>query len=298
MTTRPTTTPTRVGLLGLGRMGRHFATHLAQADFDLTLYNRTSQTAQDVSAATGSHAATTPREVAERSEVVILMLADGAALAAVLEGPDGLLAGLSPGGIVIDMGTSGPEAVAAASSLVQAAGCVLVDAPVSGSTATAEAAALLIMAGGPTETIAELEPIFACLGKSVHHMGPTGTASAMKLAVNGVVFAINQSIAESLVLAEQAGIDRSAAYDVFAASAVAAPIVTYRRGVFEHPETTPVSFSIDLARKDLGLILELATAVDAPMPQAVANLETLDAASQAGLGPADMGQIATHLRAT
>jgi len=107
---------------------------------------------------------------------------------------------------------------------------------------------------------------------------------------------LNQAIAESLVVAERAGIDRSTAYEVFASSAIAAPVVHYRRAVFEAPESTPVSFSIDLANKDLGLIIALAAEVGAPMPQAEANKAVMEAAGRSGLGGRDMGEVATFIR--
>jgi 3-hydroxyisobutyrate dehydrogenase/2-hydroxy-3-oxopropionate reductase len=118
----------------------------------------------------------------------------------------------------------------------------------------------------------------------------------MKLAVNAVLFGLNQAIAESLVLAERSGIERSTAYEVFASSAIAAPVVHYRRAVFEQPGTTPVTFSIDLANKDLGLILTLASDVGTSMPQADANLAVLQEASRSGLGDHDMGEVATFIR--
>ena len=120
----------------------------------------------------------------------------------------------------------------------------------------------------------------------------------MKLAVNAIVFAINQAIAESLVLAERAGVERSVAYEVFASSAVAAPVVLYRRPVFEHPESAAVTFPIDLAIKDLDLVLALGSEVGAPLPQAETNLATMQAAAAAGLGAADIGTIAVYLRDT
>jgi 3-hydroxyisobutyrate dehydrogenase/2-hydroxy-3-oxopropionate reductase len=118
----------------------------------------------------------------------------------------------------------------------------------------------------------------------------------MKLAVNSVVFAINPAIAEALVLAERAGVERSLAYEVFASSAAAAPVVVYRRPVFEHPESAPVSFPIDLVIKDLDLVLALAAEVGAHLPQAAANLAAMQAAAGSGLGASDMGTMAVFLR--
>jgi 3-hydroxyisobutyrate dehydrogenase-like beta-hydroxyacid dehydrogenase len=119
----------------------------------------------------------------------------------------------------------------------------------------------------------------------------------MKLAVNALVHAINVAVSEALVLAERSGVERSVAYEVFASGAGAAPFVLYKRAAFEHPEETPVAFSLDLVAKDLDLILSLAEEVGAPMDQAVVNTSVVRAAVQAGLGSRDLSAIADFLRA-
>ena len=118
----------------------------------------------------------------------------------------------------------------------------------------------------------------------------------MKLAVNTVIFGLNQAVAEGLVLAEAAGIDRSVAYDVLAASAAGAPYVGYKRAAFVDPETTPVAFSLDLAEKDLGLITRTAEALGQPLPQAAVNLELIRAASTEGRAGRDFAAVADELR--
>jgi 3-hydroxyisobutyrate dehydrogenase/2-hydroxy-3-oxopropionate reductase len=118
----------------------------------------------------------------------------------------------------------------------------------------------------------------------------------MKLAVNTVIFGLNQALAEGLVLAERAGIARERAYVVLAASAVGAPYVGYKRAAFLDPDSTPVAFATDLAAKDLRLIAELATAVDLPLPQASTNLVVIDAVIAAGDGARDFSTVARHLR--
>ena len=128
------------------------------------------------------------------------------------------------------------------------------------------------------------------------HVGGPGAGAALKLAVNSALFAVMGAVGESLVLAERAGVPREVAYEVFASSAIAAPVVKYRRAAFEKPLDTPVSFALDLAIKDLDLTLVLAEAVGAPMPQATTNRAVLQEASAAGLGGADIGQVAVHLR--
>lgn len=289
-------TAANVGFAGLGRMGRPMARQLVDAGFALTVYNRTPAAATSFAAETGAAAAESARALGERCSVVVTMLSDGPAVLALLGGEDGLIAGLSAGDVVVDMGTSGRADTAEARRQLAGAGAHLVEAPVSGSVAAAVSRGLLIMAAGDAEPLATAMPVLHGIADRVVEVGGPGAGAAMKLAVNSVVFAINQAIAEALVMSERAGIERSTAYDVFASSAVAAPVVHYRRTVFEDPESAPVTFPIDLAIKDLDLILALAADVGARLPQAATNRQAMVDAATAGRGAADMGTIAVHLR--
>jgi 3-hydroxyisobutyrate dehydrogenase-like beta-hydroxyacid dehydrogenase len=130
----------------------------------------------------------------------------------------------------------------------------------------------------------------------VFHLGLVGTGATMKLAVNSIVHGLNQALSESLVLAEKAGLPREAAYEVFAASAIGAPFVQYKRAAFEHPRDAPVAFMLDLVAKDLELIDALAQRVGARMDQLAANRGVVRDAIAAGLGDADMSALAVLLR--
>lgn len=285
-----------VAFIGIGRMGRPMARNVARAGHPLIVSNRTTATAVAFAREVGAEVAATPREAAARADAVITMLADAAAVAEVFEGPEGVLAGIRPGAVALDMGTTGPEAVATLAGAVAERGAVLVDAPVSGSVATAEAGELALMVGGPAEAVDRVRPVLEAMGRSVHHLGPTGAGATAKLAVNNVVFALNQAVAESLVLAERSRIDAAAFYDLLEDSAVAAPMVRYRRSSFLAPETTPVTLTLELAAKDLGLVLDLARRTGTPMPQSALSLETVDRAIAAGLDGCDVADVAVHLR--
>jgi 3-hydroxyisobutyrate dehydrogenase len=285
-----------VAFLGLGRMGAPMATNLAAAGHGLILYNRTPARAEALAARLGAVAVPTPREAASQADVVITMLADEDALLEVCDGADGVLAGLRPGGVLVDMGTTGPAGITRLRTRVLAAGGVLVDAPVSGSTAAAESAGLTILVGAPESTFRSLEPVLAAMGDHVVHLGETGTGSVMKLAVNNVVYALGNALSESLVLAERAGLDRTVIYEVFEHSAISAPMVRYRRGAFLDPERTPAAFAMTLARKDLELITGLAATLGVDVAQAEANLSLFRAAIDAGSGARDMADVAVHLR--
>src|SRR5205823_809747 len=178
------------------------------------------------------------------------------------------------------MSTVGIAHVQRLASDVEARGGVLVDAPVSGSVALAEAGTLTLLVGGDDATVERIAPVLQALGSTILHLGAVGAGAAMKLAVNTVVYGLNEALSEGLVLAERSGIARARAYEALASSAVAAPYVHYRRGAFERPAETPVTFRLTLARKDLDLILSLADEVGAALPQAQLNAEILRAADE------------------
>jgi 3-hydroxyisobutyrate dehydrogenase-like beta-hydroxyacid dehydrogenase len=287
---------TTVAFLGLGRMGSGIARNIAAAGYPMVLYNRTTAAAHDLAAELGAEVAATPADAAAGATVTISSLADDDAVRSVYEGPDGLIAGLSEGTVAVDMSTVDPTTVRGLLAGVEAAGGRLVDAPVSGSVASVAAKSLLIMAGGAEDDVERVRPVLDATAATVIRVGRSGAGAAMKLAVNAILFGINQAVAESLVLAERAGIDRSVAYDVFAGSAVGAPVVTYRRAMFEHPGETPASFTIDLAIKDLRLILDLATRSGSAMPQTERNLEVMQEAAAQDRGDEDIAALAEHLR--
>jgi len=230
--------------------------------------------------------------------VVISMVADGAAVEALYRGPDGVLAGIRPGAVAIDSSTVPPSVSRGLAAEVRARDADILDAPVSGSVTLAEGGKLTILVGGEAQTVERVRPVLDQLAGRVFHMGPLGSGAVIKLAVNAIIFGLNQSVAEALVLAERAGVDRATAYEVFMASAIGAPFVQYKRDAFVSPEAAPVAFALDLAAKDLGLIGSLADEVGAAMPQARVDLDTIQAAI-AGLpqgGGSDLAAVAEHLR--
>jgi 3-hydroxyisobutyrate dehydrogenase-like beta-hydroxyacid dehydrogenase len=139
-------------------------------------------------------------------------------------------------------------------------------------------------------------PVLDPLAKQIFHVGDLGSGAVMKLTVNSVLHGLNLALAEGLVLAERAGVARATAYEVFAASVIAAPFVHYKRAAFEHPGEVPVAFSLDLVDKDLDLILALADEAGVPMEQAATNRRVVQAAVAAGLADHDLSELATYLR--
>jgi 3-hydroxyisobutyrate dehydrogenase/2-hydroxy-3-oxopropionate reductase len=277
-------------------MGWPMAANVARGGFPLFVHNRTRERADAFARAIGeATVCASPAEVAAATDVVLTMLADGPAVDEVFRGETGLLASARPGTVLVEMSTIGPDHAASLGERVRAAGIELVDAPVSGSVATATSARLLVMAGGSDAAIARVRPVLEAIG-SVVHVGPPGSGATMKLAVNAVVYGLNQSVSEALVLAERAGLDRQLTYEVFASSAVAAPFVHYRRDAFERPGEVPVAFRLELASRDLRLILALGEKVGADLRQSETNLAVLEQAAVAGFGDRDVSAVASFLR--
>jgi 3-hydroxyisobutyrate dehydrogenase-like beta-hydroxyacid dehydrogenase len=284
-----------IGFMGLGRMGSLMAANVARAGFPLTVYNRTASVAEHFIAEHGGSVARTPAQLAESCDVLISMLADGDVLIDTYTSPAGVLAGLRPGAIAVDMGTSGPHAVAEVRSRVEAADGVLVDAPVSGSTLAAESGKLLIMVGGDEQLLATLRPVLEAIGSPVL-VGPAGSAATLKLTVNSILYGLNQALAEGVVLAEAAGVSPEVALDVLARSAAGAPLVIYRKPQYLDPETAPVMFTLDLAQKDIRLALEQARSTGVPMPQLERTLEIVEGLVGDGEGTRDMGFVVEGAR--
>jgi 3-hydroxyisobutyrate dehydrogenase-like beta-hydroxyacid dehydrogenase len=277
-------------------MGTAMTGRLRSGGADVIVYNRTRERAEKAAFQTGADVADTAREAASSAGTVIVSLADDRAVDEAYTGNEGIIAGLNPGTVVADTSTIDPETARRIAHLVEEAGAGHLDSPVSGSVSVVERGELTIMAGGRGDDLDAARPVLDVLATRIFHMGDHGTGAAMKLAVNAVVGALNLAVAEALVLAEKAGIERSTAYEVFASSVVAAPYVLYKRDAFEQPEETPVAFSLNLVAKDLDLILELARRVGASMEQAAVNREAVRRALAAGFGDADISAIAEYLR--
>ena len=286
----------RVAVLGIGHMGSAMCRALARGGFDLVLYNRTPERAKALAMELGAKVAATAANAVANVDVALSTVADEDAVVELYRSPGGVIAGLRPGSVVADMSTVPPTVIQALAGDVRARRVGLLDAPVSGSVALAESGGLTIMVGGEAADLEKARPVFEALAKRIFHLGTLGTGAAMKLAVNTLIFGLNQSLAEGLVLAEKAGIERQRAYEVLAASAAGAPFVGYKQAAFLDPDGTPAAFSVRLAEKDLRLIAALADEVGVAMPQAQTNLEVLRAVDAAGRGDNDFSIVAAHLR--
>ncbi|MGD2052129.1 MAG: NAD(P)-dependent oxidoreductase [Acidimicrobiia bacterium] len=285
-----------MAVIGLGRMGGAMAATLRRAGWDLVLWNRSEAKARQIGDELESPVAASAADAAQRADFVLTSLADDAAVTNVYLGPGGIVEGIEAGTVAIETSTVDPDTSTRVGAAVDETGAGFLDCPVSGSVSTVQAGTLTIMVGGGDALLERARPVLEPLAAHIIPVGPRGAGAATKLAVNGLVHGLNVALSEALVLAEKAGVDRATAYSVFASGAGGAPFVHYKREAYEHPDTTPVAFSLDLVAKDLELITGLGARVGAPMRQAMTGLDLVRRAVEHGLGDRDLSALAVFLR--
>jgi 3-hydroxyisobutyrate dehydrogenase-like beta-hydroxyacid dehydrogenase len=274
-----------VGFVGLGAMGGRVTKRLLDAGHTVTGYNRTRAKAQWLVNA-GLRLAETPREVAQSSEIVFSMVTNTAALEAVFEGPDGILAGLGPGKVYVDMSTVSPAKSRELAQHVLARGARMLDAPVSGSPITLEQGQLSMMVGGERGTFERVQPVLLDIAARVNYVGENGQAVLMKIAVNLNLQVQMMGFCEGLFLAEKGGIPRETAMRVLLDSVIASPSLKYRTPfILNEPEEA--LFDVNMMQKDMNLALEMGRRLDVPLPTTAVSNEYLTAARALGLAEHD-----------
>ena len=276
---------TDIGFVGLGTMGGRMVERLLAAGHPVTGWNRTRGKAGWL-IDKGMAWAASPREVAERSEVVLSMVTDTRALQAVTGGDDGILAGLGPGKVYVDMSTVSPAASRALAEQVRGRGAAMADAPVSGSVVTLIEGKLSVMVGGDAETFRRVEPVLRDIGPKVTHVGPNGQAVLMKLATNLGLAVQMLAFSEAVLLAEKGGIAREVAVEVLTNSVIASPMVKYR-APYVLDQLDEVMFDCSMMQKDMQLALEAGRQFAVPLPTTAVTNEYLTAARGMGLGKQD-----------
>jgi len=262
---------------------------LLEKGHTVTGYNRTRSKAQWL-IDRGMKFADSPRAVAEAADVTLSMVTNSAALEDVVNGPNGMLAGLSAGKILVDMSTVSPELSKALAAKVREKGADMLDAPVSGSVITLEQGKLSVMAGGRTESFERVKPLLLDLGPKVTHVGENGLALVMKIATNLNLAVQMLAFSEAVLLAEKSGIVRETAVDVLTHSAIASPMVQYR-GPFVLKMPDEAWFNVNMMQKDMLLALELGRKVDVPLPTTATANEFLTAARGMGLVEQDFAVV-------
>jgi 3-hydroxyisobutyrate dehydrogenase-like beta-hydroxyacid dehydrogenase len=278
-----------LGFVGLGVMGSEMVLRLLEKGHTLTGYNRTRSKAARL-LDKGMKWAGSPREVAAASDFTFSMVTNSAALEMIVEGADGILAGLSPGKVLIDMSTVSPEFSRSVAAKVRAKGADMVDAPVSGSVITLQEGKLSVMVGGRKDTFDRVEPLLLDIGPKVTYVGDNGLALVIKIAANLSLAVQMLAFSEGILLAEKSGISREVAVEVLTNSAIASPMVKYR-GPFVLKLPAEAWFNVNMMQKDMLLALDLGRALDVPMPTTAITNEFLTAARGMGLVQEDFAVL-------
>jgi 3-hydroxyisobutyrate dehydrogenase len=286
---------THVAFLGLGRMGAPMAGRLSAAGHDLVVWSRTG--AHAAALADRAEVAATPAEAGTRCEVAVTMLTDGAAVAEVVLGRDGLAEGLAPGTLLVDMSTTGPGPAREVAGALEGRGVGFVDAPVAGSVGPAADGTLAIMAGGSEEAVARARPLLEVLGdpERTWHVGPVGSGQAAKLMLNLVLGGVTVAVAEGFLLGRLLGLSADDALAVLEGASVAAQTVRSKGERLRSGDYGDPGFRLALMHKDLRLALEAARAARASLPATERVAELFAGAKGRGLADQDYAAVAAYL---
>ena len=278
-----------LGFVGLGAMGGRVTKRLLDAGHTVTGYNRTKSKAQwllDLGMRWGE----TPRAVAEAADVIFTMVTNTGALYEVVDGHNGILAGLQKGKIYIDMSTISPVASKRLTERVAEKGAQMLDTPVSGSVITLEQGNLSLMVGGDKATFEQVKPILLDIGPKVNYVGVNGQAVLMKVAINLNLQVQMLAFCEALLLAEKGGIPRETAMEVMLNSVIASPSLKYRTPfILEMPDEA--WFNVNMMQKDMLLALEMGRELNVPLPTVATSNEYLTAARAMGLAEQDFAVV-------
>jgi 3-hydroxyisobutyrate dehydrogenase-like beta-hydroxyacid dehydrogenase len=267
--------PRKIGLIGLGLMGRPMGMNLLKAGHSLTVWNRTPARAQELVAA-GAVLAKTPREVAAASDILLTIVSDPPALESVLWGNegknDGALGGLKAGSIYIDSSTVSPALEKKISEACKERGVRFLDAPVTGGDWGAREGNLVFMIGGDAETLKDVEPVLGVMGKKWFHLGPNGAGQTIKLAMNALLALQVGAMAEAIALVTKAGLSGEQLVEVMQASMARSGLLDLKSPLMLKGDFKP-SFPLRLMHKDLGLALDLANQLGVALPTTAAARE-------------------------
>jgi 3-hydroxyisobutyrate dehydrogenase-like beta-hydroxyacid dehydrogenase len=277
----------KVGFIGLGDMGQGIVPRLLGAGHQVRGWNRSSEKAGPL-LDLGMESAGTPRHAAEGAEVVLSIVTDAAAVEAVALGEDGVLAGLPADGVYADMSTIDPEASRRIAAAFAAASRIMLDAPLSGSPVSLEQGKASVMVGGDYAAFERVRPVLEAIGPNVTHIGASGLAVQMKVAINLCLIVEMVAFSEAVALAEKGGVDRAVAVDAMLKSVVASPVMGYR-GPFILEGNMPDKplANVTLQQKDMLLALDLGRRQGSPVPLAAAANEMLNACHGLGLSHRD-----------
>ena len=279
-----------VGFIGLGIMGSRQAASLRREGFELIVYNRTRERAEQWASEHGGTVAGSPREMAERSEVVITMVVDGGQVEELLLGDDGAVAAAEPGTLFIDMSTIGPIDARRLGAALEERGHRFVDAPVTGSAPKAEDGTLTIMVGGSDDDVERAMPLLKAMGEIIVHVGDVGAGQQVKVISNAVTAVNCATLAQGLAVGRRGGVDLTALLKVMGAGSANSTMLQLKSEPMLAHDFAPL-FKLEHMLKDVLLCLEDARAAGAAFPFAALAGELYAAGVGRGLGEQDFAAV-------
>ncbi|MHA1157946.1 MAG: NAD(P)-dependent oxidoreductase [Alphaproteobacteria bacterium] len=274
----------RIGFIGLGLMGSAMVERLQSVDAQLTVIAHRNRAPIETAVGRGAKEAATAGELAAASDVVMLCVDTTAAVEANMNGPDGIIANLRPGSLVIDFGTSLPGSTRELCAQVQAAGSTMIDAPLGRTPSHALEGKLNIMAGGASEDFARARPILDLLGENVFHVGPIGAGHTLKLINNFYAQTTAMAMAESFAMADLAGIRRETLYEVMSSGPLKSGMMDFIKAYAVDGNPNQLAFSVTNARKDVGYYVGMADDFDVPSLMSASTKQVLTLAKAQGWG--------------
>jgi 2-hydroxy-3-oxopropionate reductase len=283
----------RVGFIGLGIMGMPMARNLMEAGYELMVHNRSPEKAEELGKE-GATVAATPREVAEKSDVVITMLPDSPQVREVVAGENGVLEGISEGAIIIDMSTISPVVTEELAEAVKEKGASMLDAPVSGGDVGAIEGTLSIMVGGDEANFQRAKPLLESMGKTITHVGPTGAGQVTKAANQVVVALTIEAVSEALVLGSAGGVSPQKILEVLSGGLAANKVMEVKREKFLSHKFEP-GFRSELHHKDLGIALAAGREYGVVLPVTAIVDQMFDSMMARGRGGLDHSALLTFI---
>ncbi len=283
----------KVGFIGTGIMGGPMAQNLMEAGYELVLYNRTIEKAEEI-AGDGATVAGSPREVAESCDLIVLMLPDSPQVEEVVEGEDGVLEGIREGSLVVDMSTISPVVTRELAEKLEERGATMLDAPVSGGEPGAQQGTLAIMVGGGEEDFERARPLLEVMGDTITHVGPTGAGQTAKAANQIVVAVTLEGISEALVLASKAGVAPEKILEAISGGLAGSNVMEAKKENFLEHDFEP-GFRVDLHHKDLGIALATGREYGVSLPVTAIVDQMLESLKTKGRGDRDHSAILTFI---
>lgn len=278
-----------IGFMGMGIMGVAMTANLLKAGFPVTVYNRNAEKARPL-LGMGAKMASSPRALAESSDVVIAMVTGPQALQELLFSRDGATEAFTDGKVFINMSSVSPLFTKELAARLDSSGVTFIDAPVSGTKKPAEDGTLIVLAGGPQAKVEELEPLFLAMGKKVVYCGPAGQGSMMKMFINLLLGLMMEGFAEALNFGRMGGLDWEAMLDTVASGPLNCGLFQMKAPVLKEGQFPP-AFPLKHMAKDAKFVADMAYELGAPVPAGHAILQAYSAGVAQGWGDLDISAV-------